>query len=83
MCRLNVSTLLQNPWTRVNVTGQNPKEPKEEAVSGSEKLKWEKAMEVEIQSLEENNVWDLVNLPERKRTIGSKWVYNVKTEVDG
>ena len=40
-------------------------------------------MEVEIQSLEENNVWDLVKLPERKRTIGSKWVYNVKTEVDG
>ena len=71
--------------TRVNVTGQNLKEPKsiEEAVSGPEKLKWEKAMKVEIQSLEENNVWDLVKLPEGKRTIGSKWVYKVKTEVDG
>ena len=54
--------------TRVNVTGQNPKKPEsmEEAVSGPEKLKWEKAMEVEAQSLEENNVWDLVELPEGK-----------------
>ena len=54
--------------TRVNVTGQNPKKPEsiEEAVSGPEKLKWEKkAMEVEVQSLEEN-VWDLVELPEGK-----------------
>ena len=53
--------------TRVNVTGQNPKKPEsiEEAVSGFEKLKWQKAMEVEVQSLEEN-VWDLVELPEGK-----------------
>ena len=54
--------------TRVNATGQNPKKPEstEEAVSGPEKLKWETAMEVEVQSLEENNVWDLVELPEGK-----------------
>ena len=71
--------------TRVNVTSQNPKEPKsiEEAVSGPEKPKWEKAMEVEMQSLEENSVWDLVELPEGKRAIGNKWVYKVKTGADG
>ena len=71
--------------TRVNVTSQNPKEPKsiEEAVSGPEKSKWEKAMEVEMQSLEENSVWDLVELPEGKRAIGNKWVYKVKTGADG
>ena len=71
--------------TRVNASSQNPKEPKsiEEAVSGPEKSMWEKAMEVEMQSLEENNIWDFVELPEGRRAIGSKWVYKVKTGADG
>ena len=71
--------------TRANIISQNPKEPKsiEEAVSGTEKSMWEKAMEVEMQSLEENNIWDFVELPEGRRAIGSKWVYKAKTGTDG
>ena len=71
--------------TRANVISQNPKEPKsiEEAVSGPKKSMWEKAMEVEMQLLEENNIWDFVELPEGRRAIGSKWVYKVKTGADG
>ena len=40
-------------------------------------------MEVEMQSLEENSAWDLVELPEGKRAKGNKWVYKVKTGADG
>ena len=71
--------------TRVNVVSQSPKEPRsiKEAISSPEKLQWEKAMEVEMKSLKENEVWDLVELPKDRKAIGSKWVYKVKTGADG
>ena len=70
---------------RINVTSQNPKEPTciEEAISCPENSQWQKAMETEMQSLKENNVWDLVELPKDRKVIGSKWVYKVKTGADG
>ena len=40
-------------------------------------------METEMTSLRENHVWDLVKLPVGKKTVGSKWVYKVKTGADG
>ena len=33
-------------------------------------------------SLRENHVWDLVKLPIGKKTVGSKWVYKIKTGED-
>ena len=54
-----------------------------EATTGPDKKKWETAMEVEMTSLRENHVWDLVKLPAGKRTVGSKWVYKVKTGANG
>ena len=40
-------------------------------------------MEIDIISLRENHVWDLVKLPIGKRSLGSKWVNKVKTGADG
>ena len=40
-------------------------------------------MDAEIKSLEDNDVWDLVPLPAGRKTVGSKWVYKVKTGADG
>ena len=40
-------------------------------------------METEMTSLRENHDWDLVKLPVGKKTVGSKWVYKVKTGADG
>ena len=54
-----------------------------EATTGPDKRKWETAMETEMTSLRENHVWDLVKLPVGKKTVGSKWVYKVKTGADG
>jgi hypothetical protein len=41
------------------------------------------AMQEEMSSMNKNNVWELVDLPPRRKTIGNKWVLKVKREADG
>lgn len=43
---------------------------------------WRKAMVDEIQALEDNDKWTIQELPARKRSIGCKWVYKIKSKVD-
>ncbi|GJZ24333.1 retrotransposon protein, putative, ty1-copia subclass [Tanacetum coccineum] len=45
--------------------------------------KWLNAMNVELQSMKDNKVWDLVDLPPNGKTIGSKWLFKKKTDMDG
>ena len=54
-----------------------------EAVRSPNKAKWIQAMEKEMNSLFENDVYDLVELPPQHKAIGSKWVYKIKTGADG
>ena len=54
-----------------------------EALSIPEKRKWMKAMESEINSLNTNKVWDLAELPGRRKAIGSKWVFKRKYDSSG
>ena len=67
------------------MSSEKPCEPAtiEEATNCSEKTEWMQAMEKEMKSLKQNNVWELVELPSGRKTVGSKWVYKVKTGVDG
>ena len=44
---------------------------------------WDDAMKTEIDSLCDNRVWELVELPEGRKPVGSKWVFKVKTNADG
>ncbi|MCO5599149.1 hypothetical protein L7F22_053249 [Adiantum nelumboides] len=46
-------------------------------------MKWEQAMDEEMASLDVNETWKLVPLPESKKSIGCKWVYKVKHNADG
>nr|GEU44154.1 hypothetical protein [Tanacetum cinerariifolium] len=48
-----------------------------------ESEKWLNAMNVEIQSMKDNEVWVLVELPPNGKTIGSKWLFKKKTDMDG
>lgn len=40
-------------------------------------------MDEEIVAIERNNIWDLVELPKGKKTIGVKWVYKTKLRENG
>ncbi|GJZ13565.1 retrotransposon protein, putative, ty1-copia subclass [Tanacetum coccineum] len=40
------------------------------------------AMNVEMQSMKDNEVWDLVDLPPNGKTVGSKWLFKKKTDMD-
>ena len=40
-------------------------------------------MRAEIDSLHQHNAWDLVELPQGHKSVGSKWVFKVKTNADG
>lgn len=37
----------------------------------------------EINSIEENNTWELVDLPAGQKPIGLKWVYKLKKDASG
>ncbi|GJV25895.1 retrotransposon protein, putative, ty1-copia subclass [Tanacetum coccineum] len=45
--------------------------------------KWLVAINVELQSMKDNQVWDLVDLPPNGKTVGSKWLFKKKTDMDG
>ncbi|GJT75478.1 retrotransposon protein, putative, ty1-copia subclass [Tanacetum coccineum] len=53
------------------------------AMLDSESNKWIDAMNAEIQSMIDNMVWVLVDLPPGCKTIGSKWIFKKKTDMDG
>ena len=55
----------------------------EEVLSTPEKDCWLEAMEKEMTSLQNNDVWELVDLPEDRKPVGSKWVFKAKTNADG
>ena len=44
------------------------------------KKKWEKGMKEEMDSLVNNQTWDLVQFPAEKRALQNKWVYRLKEE---
>nr|GEV05035.1 reverse transcriptase domain-containing protein [Tanacetum cinerariifolium] len=52
------------------------------ALLDPESEKWLNAMKVEMQSMRDNKVWDLVDLPPNRKTVGSKWLFKKKTNMD-
>ncbi|KAJ9565872.1 hypothetical protein OSB04_001838 [Centaurea solstitialis] len=54
-----------------------------EAVSGIESEQWQEAMKAEMQSMYDNQVWELTDLPQHCRAVGRKWVFKKKTDIDG
>jgi hypothetical protein len=40
------------------------------------------AMKDEMESMRTNQVWELVDLPLRRKSIGNKWVLKIKRKVD-
>jgi Reverse transcriptase (RNA-dependent DNA polymerase) len=44
--------------------------------------KWSNAMKQEMEALEKNGTWELVELPKGKKTVGCKWVFSLKYDVN-
>ena len=40
-------------------------------------------MEKEIESLRDNDVWELADLPKGRKSVGSEWIFQVKTDAEG
>ena len=46
-------------------------------------VKWQEAMESKIESMRENQVWNLIDPPDGVKTIECKWIYKKKKDMDG
>ncbi|CAL2251278.1 unnamed protein product [Prunus armeniaca] len=57
-------------------------EPERYAEAAQDKA-WLRAMEDELQMIEKNGTWELVDRPTEKPVIGVKWVYKTKLNLDG
>src|SRR3954463_7479126 len=54
-----------------------------QAMTSSYSQKWIDAMKEEFKSMQDNQVWDLVPLPEGKRPIGCKWIFKTMRDSMG
>ena len=61
---------------------EEPK-PIQQTLFGTKAKEWFEAMKEEMNSMELNRVWDLVDLSPGHKTIGNKWVLNIKHKEDG
>ena len=55
----------------------------EEAMAYPDSNKWLEAMQSEIESMYENKVWTLTDLPDDRRAIEDKWIFKKKTDAYG
>nr|GEU79971.1 retrotransposon protein, putative, Ty1-copia subclass [Tanacetum cinerariifolium] len=53
------------------------------AMLDSESDKWLDTMNAKMQSMKDNQVWRLVDLYPNGKTVGSKWLFKKKTDMDG
>ncbi|KAL6333170.1 hypothetical protein AAG906_028353 [Vitis piasezkii] len=52
-------------------------------VEAAENKSWRVAMQEELNMIDKNNTWELVDRPSHKKPIGVKWVYRTKLNSDG
>ena len=53
------------------------------AIKSNDSEKWIDAMNEELKSMDKNQVWELVKLPFRHRSVGCKWVFKTKLDKNG
>ena len=55
----------------------------QQAMKSEDADKWMKALKDEMNSLDENSTWTLVDLPAGRNVIGCRWVLKIKTDEQG
>jgi hypothetical protein len=66
----------------LSITDDDPKTVMEEVNSEDSKL-WKKAMVEEMDALDKNEAWDIVELPAGRKYVGSKWLFKKKLNAQG
>ena len=51
-----------------------------QTIKGDNFTKWLDAMKKELKSMNDNEVWDLVELPKKSKRVGCKWVFKTKRD---
>jgi hypothetical protein len=54
-----------------------------EAVNSEDNKLWKKAMVEEMDALDKNEAWDIVELPVGRKYVGSKWLFKMKLNAKG
>lgn len=69
----------------VAVTGEESYEPKSyaDAMKAVDSKEWLESMKEELESIERNQTWELTDLPQGRKAIGSKWVFKKKFDDNG
>ena len=66
----------------LSITDDDPRTVREAVNSEDSKL-WKKAMVEEMDALDKNDAWDIVELPARIKSVGSKWFFKNKFNAQG
>ena len=69
-----------NPVLEVMLLDHDEPTNYEEAMVSPDSAKWLEAMKSEIESMYENKVWTLVDLPDDRQAIENKWIFKRKTD---
>lgn len=69
----NVNSTVDYCYTLANVPSTY-----EEAITASDSNSWQDAMESEMNSLKENDTFELTPLPDGRKAVGGRWVYDLK-----
>jgi hypothetical protein len=54
-----------------------------EALNSKNVLHWKKTMESELSSMYKNNTWTVITLPLGRTSIGCRWIYKIKLNLNG
>ena len=72
-----------NPILEVMLLDHDKPTNYEEAMMSPDSVKWLEAMKSEIESMYENKVWTLVDLPDDRQAIENKRIFKKNTDADG
>ena len=67
----------------VMIVDQSEPTTYQETIESLDFVKWLEAMKSEMQSMYDNQVWTLIDPPKGLKTIGCKWVFKKKIDMDG
>jgi hypothetical protein len=66
----------------LSITDDDPRTVREAVNSEDSKL-WKKAMVEEMDALDKNEAWDIVEFPAGRKSVGSKWLFKKKFNAEG